>query len=249
MTPSDTDATPETAAAETPAAKTPARKTAAKKAAAKTAPKRKAAAKKAPAKGNAPKRKSAAKSATRKSAVGAMSDAAVKAKTGRTWEQWFTILDKAGAEKMTHAAIAKLIATRHKIPGWWAQAVTVAYERARGMRKVNETLAGFRTGVSRTLDAGMDAAFDAWDNAKTRAAFLKEKIDFSTRNPGKNLRFGWKMGRVEVRFVVKGPKKTQVTVDHTGLKSKADVSRLKAQWSETMDKLGDKLKARLKKAK
>lgn len=240
MTPSDADAPPETAAAEMPAPKKPSRKKAVKKA----APKRKAAAKKAPAKNAAPKRKSA---------TAAMSDAAVKAKTGRTWEQWFTLLDKAGAAKMTHAAIAKLIATRHKIPGWWAQAVTVAYERARGMRKVNETLAGFRTGVSRTLDAGMDAAFDAWDNAKTRAAFLKEKIDVSTRNPGKNLRFGWKMGRVEVRFVVKGPKKTQVTVDHTGLKSKADASRLKAQWSETLNKLGDtlgnKLKARLKKGK
>ncbi len=231
MTPSDTDAAPETTAAETP--KKPARKRAAKKAVKKKAVKK-------TAKKAAPKRKSA---------VGAMSDAAVKAKTGRTWDQWFTLLDKAGAAKMTHAAIAKLIATRHKIPGWWAQAVTVAYERARGMRKVNETLAGFRTGVSRTLDAGMDAAFGAWDNAKTRAAFLKEKIDVSTRNPGKNLRFGWKMGRVEVRFVVKGPKKTQVTVDHTGLKSKADVSRLKAQWSETMDKLGDKLKTRLKKGK
>ena len=244
MTTSDADATPETPAAETPAPKEPARKKAVKKAAAKSAakaaPKRKAAAKKAPAKKAGPKRKSA---------TAAMSDAAVKAKTGRTWEQWFTLLDKAGAAKMTHAAIAKLIATRHKIPGWWAQAVTVAYERARGIRKVNETLAGFRTGVSRTLDAGMDAAFDAWDNAKTRAAFLKEKVDFSTRNPGKNLRFGWKMGRVEVRFVVKGPKKTQVTVDHTGLKSKADVSRLKAEWTSAMDKLGDKLKARLKKSK
>lgn len=208
----------------------PKRKRAAKKAVKKAAPK-------APAK-KAPKRKSAA---------AAMSDAAVKAKTGRTWSQWFTVLDKAGAAKMTHAAIAKLIATRHKIPGWWAQAVTVAYERARGLRKVNETLSGFRTSVSRTVDAGKDAAFEAWDNAKTRAAFLKEAVDFSTRNPGKNLRFTWKMGRVEVRFVVKGPKKTQVTVDHTGLKTAAAARRFKAQWAETMDKLGDKLAAKLPK--
>jgi hypothetical protein len=211
--------------------------------AAKRAPvKRAAAKKKAPAKAAA-KRKSAKRKNT-----APLSDASVKAKTGRTWNQWFALLDKAGAAKMTHAAIAKLIATRHKIPGWWAQAVTVGYERARGMRKVNETLAGFRTSVSRTLDAGKDVAFDAWDNAKTRAAFLKEAVDFSTRNPGKNLRFTWKMGRVEVRFVVKGPKKTQVTVDHTGLKSKADVGRFKAQWTEAMDKLGTKLKGRLKKA-
>jgi hypothetical protein len=206
--------------------------------------------KKAPA-----KRKSAAKKkapAKRKGAAGAMSDAAVKAKTGRTWSQWFAVLDKAGAAKMTHKAIAQLIATRHKIPGWWAQMVTVGYERARGLRKVNETLTGFRTSVSRTFDAGKDVAFEAWDNAKTRAAFLKEAIEYSTRNPGKNLRFTWKVGRVEVRFVVKGPKKTQVTVDHRGLKSQADVGKIKAQWSKAMDTLGDKLAsklpARLKKA-
>lgn len=216
--------------------------------------KRKAVVKKTVAKKAPAKRKPAAKAAPRaraktasKTGGGAMSDAAMKAKTGRTWDQWFTLLDKAGAAKMTHGAIAKLVATRHKIPGWWAQAVTVGYERARGMRKVNETLAGFRTGVSRTLDAGMDAAFGAWDNAKTRAALLKEKVDLSTRNPGKNLRFAWKVGRVEVRFVVKSPKKTQVTVDHTGLKSESQVGKFKAQWSETMDKLGTKLGGKAKK--
>ena len=31
-----------------------------------------------------------------------MSDEAVKAKTGKTWKQWFAILDKAGAKQMTH---------------------------------------------------------------------------------------------------------------------------------------------------
>ncbi|MGE3334693.1 MAG: hypothetical protein AB7I36_13690 [Rhodospirillaceae bacterium] len=215
------------------------------------APKKKAPAKrKAPVKKKIAVKKAAAKKAApktkRKSASAAMSDAAVKAKTGRTWSQWFTLLDKAGAAKMTHKAIAELIATRHKIPGWWAQMVTVGYERARGLRKMNETLTGFRTSVSRTLDAGVDAAFDAWDNAKTRAAFLKEAVDFSTRNPGKNLRFTWKVGRVEVRFVVKGPKKTQVTVDHEGLASAADVGKVKAQWSAALNKLGDKLGGRLR---
>ena len=232
------DAATEAAAATvTPKKKSPAKRKAAVK---------KAAPKQAPAK-RKPAPKARAKAAS-KTGGGAMSDAALKAKTGRTWDQWFTLLDKAGAAKMTHGAIAKLVATRHKIPGWWAQAVTVGYERARGLRKVNETLAGFRTGVSRTLDAGMDAAFGAWDNAKTRAALLKEKVDLSTRNPGKNLRFAWKVGRVEVRFVVKSPKKTQVTVDHTGLKSESQVDKFKTQWSETMDKLGDKLRGKPKKA-
>lgn len=40
-----------------------------------------------------------------------MSDEAVKAKTGKTWKEWFTILDKAGATKMTHQEIVKLLNT------------------------------------------------------------------------------------------------------------------------------------------
>ncbi len=31
-----------------------------------------------------------------------MSDAAVQAKTGKNWRQWFEILDAAGARKMDH---------------------------------------------------------------------------------------------------------------------------------------------------
>jgi len=241
-------------AAEPAAAAKPARKKAAKKAsakveakapakvAAKGAPKRKAPAAKKTAAGTAPAGTATVKKTTRKKAAGDMSDAAVKARTGRTWDQWFAVLDKAGAAKMTHRAIAELLATRHKIPGWWAQMVTVAYERARGLRRVNETLTGFRTSVSRTLDVGRDRVFAALDDAKSRAAILKEAVELSTRTPGKNLRFGWKVGRVEVRFVIKGRKKTQVTVDHTGLKSAADVSRLKEQWAASMDRLKKRLK-------
>ena len=36
-----------------------------------------------------------------------MSDEAVKAKTGKTWKEWFAILDQAGAIKLTHQEIVK----------------------------------------------------------------------------------------------------------------------------------------------
>ena len=35
-----------------------------------------------------------------------MSDAAVKERTGKTWPEWFKILDKAGAKKMRHQDIS-----------------------------------------------------------------------------------------------------------------------------------------------
>jgi len=36
-----------------------------------------------------------------------MSDAAVQAKTGKNWKEWFSLLDKAGARKLTHQEIVK----------------------------------------------------------------------------------------------------------------------------------------------
>jgi hypothetical protein len=180
----------------------------------------------------------AKKKAAKKKAGGGMSDAAVKAKTGKTWDQWFALLDKAGAKVMAHQDIAAWLNKAQKLPGWWAQMVTVGYERARGLRKLRETAQGFNASVSKTLAAGLDAAFEAWDETAVRAAFLKEAIAVSTRNPGKNLRFAWDKdgGRVEVRFVKKGPKKAQVTVDHTGLSNAASVKRMKAFWGEAMGK-------------
>ena len=34
---------------------------------------------------------------------------AVQARTGRNWQQWFSILDKAGAMKMSHKEMAKYL--------------------------------------------------------------------------------------------------------------------------------------------
>ena len=42
-----------------------------------------------------------------------MSDEAVKAKTGKKWDQWFPILDKAGAKEMSHQDIVKL--SQHEV--------------------------------------------------------------------------------------------------------------------------------------
>ena len=37
-----------------------------------------------------------------------MTDAAIKARTGKDWAGWFSALDKAGAARLDHKAIAKL---------------------------------------------------------------------------------------------------------------------------------------------
>ena len=52
-------------------------------------------------------------------AAARMSDAAVAAKTGHTWPEWFATLDAAGATKMTHQQIVAHLGKNHGIGPWW----------------------------------------------------------------------------------------------------------------------------------
>ena len=64
-----------------------------------------------------------------------ISDTAVRAKTGKGWEEWFAILDEWDAKEKGHTASAKHLRDELGVSPWWAQAVTVRYEYARGLRE------------------------------------------------------------------------------------------------------------------
>ena len=65
----------------------------------------------------------------------------------RTHAEWFAILDAWGATDHTHTEIARWLAGAGR-PGWWTQNVTVAYERARGMRARHQMADGFSVSVT-----------------------------------------------------------------------------------------------------
>ena len=64
----------------------------------------------------------------------AIGDAAVREKTGKGWEEWFSILDAWGAKEHGHTITAKHLRDSHGLSPWWAQAVTVRHEWERGLR-------------------------------------------------------------------------------------------------------------------
>jgi len=79
-----------------------------------------------------------------------MSDAVVKAKTGKNWAGWFGALDKARAAKLGHRGIADILSTQHGLPGWWCQMVPWNTS-ARGLRVRHETPTGFSVLMSKTV--------------------------------------------------------------------------------------------------
>src|SRR5712691_12672918 len=79
------------------------------------------------------------------------SDAVLKEKTGCTWERWVKALDRAQAYTWSHREIATYVHEKYKIPGWWAQTVTVDYERIKGLRAIGQR----RDGSFEASDARM----------------------------------------------------------------------------------------------
>ncbi|HUP90974.1 MAG TPA: DUF4287 domain-containing protein [Solimonas sp.] len=173
-----------------------------------------------------------------------ISTAAVKKATGKSWDQWFALLDKAGAKTMRHASIAELLSGKHKVGDWWGQMVTVGYEQARGLRVVHQKADGFAASISKTFPCSTEELFRQWDNAKARAHWLKARgIEITKSNANKSMRMVWSDGhsRVAANFYPKGEAKTQVTVDHTKLASEAEVQESKASWRESLERLRGEL--------
>jgi hypothetical protein len=65
-----------------------------------------------------------------------ISDEKVKEKTGKTWMQWFKILDGLDIETNGHRHAAMTMYNKYKLNPWWSQAVTIRYEWERGLRTV-----------------------------------------------------------------------------------------------------------------
>jgi len=168
------------------------------------------------------------------------SDAAVKAKTGKVWAEWFRVLDKAGAKKWPHKEIAVYLYEKQNVPAWWAQMVSVGYERECGLRlKFQKCDGAFSASGSRTLAAPMTKAFAAWTDEKLRQRWLPgAKIEITSATPGKYVRAKWNgTSRLSVGFFGKGRAKTQVAVDHEKLANSKECAKMKSYWFEALNRL------------
>lgn len=173
-------------------------------------------------------------------------DAAVQAKTGRDWTEWFTLLDAEGAANMTHRQIAAALSDRHGLSGWWSQMVTVAYEQARGRREPHQTSRGYQVGVSKTVPVNVDALFTAWEDDASRRQWLgDESITIRRATRPKSMRVTWSDGQtnVDVSFWDKGPAKSTVQVQHSKLADRKEVEAKRTFWRAALARLARQLAA------
>lgn len=175
-----------------------------------------------------------------------MKDESVEAKTGRTWAGWVEALDAVGAVSKRHSEIAKAAAAiAPEMGGWWAQTVTVGYERIRGLRDKGQQRGTklYDANKSRTFGVPVARLYAAFGK-KQRARWLGDvDLTIRTSQVNRSMRISWPDGTdVHAFFVDKGPEKSSVAIQHRKLASKADVERAKAAWAERFDALKEQLK-------
>ncbi|HEV7785804.1 MAG TPA: DUF4287 domain-containing protein [Thermoanaerobaculia bacterium] len=186
---------------------------------------------------------------------GSVSDESARKKTGHGLDHWFAVLDEFGAAAKGHTAAATHLYEQHGIPGWHAQGITVAYERARGLREMNQSCTGtFQVNVSKTVPAGVAVVIEALESAGQRAEWLEgadpgliQALDAAflgdkpreVKTKGSDyawLRFPWDGGKVEIRITAK-PKGASVVADNSNLASPEQVEQRRAQWRLALEGL------------
>lgn len=173
-------------------------------------------------------------------------DALTKA-TGRPYEAWFAELDAWGAVDRRHPEIAAWLVSALQVEHWWAQTITVAYERARGMRTQHQVDGGYQVSVNRTVGVGEEELLAAFTDPRTREHWLPGApiAQRPTRASG-TARFDWHdpASRVAVYVTARAAGKSTVSVVHEKLPDAASADRLKTYWRERLPLLKQFLEGR-----
>lgn len=175
-------------------------------------------------------------------------EAVVKA-TGKTPEEWNSILDAAGARDLTHKEIATMLREEHGVSPWWSQHVTVDYERARGIRERYQTTRGYQVSVSKTLPVPLSEVYGAFADTQRRGQWLPEApITVRKDTPEKTTRATWTDGdgtetSLDVSYYASGDAKSRITVMQSKLAGTEDVESRRAYWKAALERLAKYLKA------
>ena len=169
-----------------------------------------------------------------------ISDEKVKKSTGKTWKQWFSILSKAGAMKMEHKDIARLLYQKYSLSGWWSQMVTVQYEQDIKGRKKHETTSGYQISKSVTLITPITKVFNTINSPLKRIVWLEDPaITITKSTKDKSIRGKWidKKTNIEFQFYPKDNSKTQLVVQQSKIKTVKEAEKMKTYWGKQLKNL------------
>lgn len=173
-----------------------------------------------------------------------ISDAAVKAATGKDWAGWSADLD-VWAGDLDHKTLARRLRDERGLPGWWAQMVSGSWEMMTGRRDPHQRAAGtgagtgkFQASASKTIKtdpAAIEAAFElpAFAEWGPNGVFTR-----SSGKPGKSINGAWSGGsRLAIWLTRPAEDKVQIGLSHEGIETAEDCEHWKTEWRAALARL------------
>lgn len=169
-------------------------------------------------------------------------DELLRERTGATWPEWVERLDDLGCVDMSHTDIAKMVGEIVD-NAWWAQTVTVGYERLKGLREVGQLRTGeYEANKSKTVGQSQEVLFAALTDDDFLARWLPEGISVRHTNAPTSVRYDWPdETRVVVYMTPKSEEKTTVAIKHIKLDSADELELRKQYWGERLGELAELL--------
>jgi len=164
-------------------------------------------------------------------------DAAVREATGRGWDEWRELIDRWPGHADGHAAVATYLTEELGIEGWWAQSVTVGWERITGRRLPQQRPDGsFSASRSRMLRVDAERLRELLlDEAGRAVLFPGLAPELRSRPTSKNVRLGLGSGSAEISLTPRDDGRVTVTIQHERLGALGDVAAWKAYWGAWLD--------------
>ena len=170
-----------------------------------------------------------------------MTDAGIKRKTGKDWDGGSRRSTRRVRPSWTTRASPRSCGKNWKAGRWWGQMIAVSYERARGIRAMNQKCDGefsvscHKSHARRRWRSCMPLAptRSSGRNGFPRARLRKPRAPRTNISAAK-----WKKdARIAVDFYAKGADKAQIAFDIGKLSDNAAVESERAAWKKAVEKL------------
>ncbi|MQA03517.1 MAG: hypothetical protein GEV07_12630 [Streptosporangiales bacterium] len=157
---------------------------------------------------------------------------------GRTYDEWFALLDEWGAPGRPYREIADWLEQEQGLSSWWAQKLIVEYEQARGLREPGVRPGGtFAAGASKTVNVAVECLYAAVVDPAERERWLPGVVlRERTSHACRSARFERPDDgtRVAITFEAKGAAKSQLAVEHERLPDAETAQQTKAFWRDRL---------------
>ncbi len=189
-----------------------------------------------------------------------VTNAAAKAATGKSLDQWFAELDKADGLKQGRRTVNNLL-NEQKIDPWWCTTIAVEYEKHHDARKKDGFYEGYFICSTKTIAAPVEEVFAAWASGAKLSQWFGEATQAEVKDggryenrdgdcgsfprvrPNKDLRLTFENpafsapSQVDVQFQDKGKGKTGLLINHSRIQTRAEADGLRAAWAEALNRL------------